>query len=81
MNPAANRIYVAGHRGMAGSAIVRQLLGEGQPEDRLVTRTRSKLDLTDQASVRSFFATEHIDEVYLAAARVGGIHRQQYPPG
>ena len=80
MNSGANRIYVAGHRGMAGSAIVRQLLGGGQPEDRLVTRTRAELDLTDQASVRSFFATERIDEVYLAAARVGGIHANNTRP-
>jgi len=65
---------------MAGSAIVRQLLGEGLPEDCLVTRTRAELDLTDQASVRSFFATERIDEVYLAAARVGGIHANNTRP-
>ena len=73
MNPGAKRIYVAGHRGMVGSAIVRQLIAGGHPEDRLITRTSAELDLTNQASVRSFFATERIDEVYLAAARVGGI--------
>ncbi len=80
MNSAVKRIYVAGHRGMVGSAIVRQLLGEGLPEDCLVTRTRAELDLTDQACVRSFFATERIDEVYLAAARVGGIHANNTQP-
>lgn len=66
------RIYVAGHTGMVGSAIVRRLteLGRGS----IVTRTRAELDLTDQAAVRAFFATEVIDMVYLAAARVGGIH-------
>ena len=66
------RTYVAGHTGMVGSAIVRRLteLGRGP----IVTRTRAELDLTDQAAVRAFFATEVIDEVYLAAARAGGIH-------
>lgn len=66
------QIYVAGHTGMVGSAIVRRLtrLGRGS----IVTRTRAELDLTDQAAVREFFATEVIDMVYLAAARVGGIH-------
>ena len=80
MNQEAKRIYVAGHRGMVGSAIVRQLTGDGLPEDCLVKRTRSELDLTDQASVRAFFATERIDEVYLAAARVGGIHANNTRP-
>jgi GDP-L-fucose synthase len=80
MNPPANRIYVAGHRGMVGSAIVRQLLADGQAEDCLVTRTSSELDLTNQASVRSFFASERIDEVYLAAARVGGIQANNTRP-
>lgn len=80
MSPEANSIYVAGHRGMVGSAIVRQLLGEGVPGDRLVTRTRAELDLTDQAAVRAFFAAERIDEVYLAAARVGGIQANNSKP-
>jgi len=66
------RIYVAGHTGMVGSAIARRLTGLGRGE--LVTRTRAELDLTDQAAVRAFFADEVVDEVYLAAARVGGIH-------
>jgi len=65
------RIYVAGHRGMVGSAIVRQL--EQQTGVELVLRTRSELDLTVQAEVNKFFETESIDQVYLAAAKVGGI--------
>lgn len=65
------RIYVAGHRGMVGSAIVRQLEQQGDVE--LVLRTRTELDLTNQAAVNAFFAAELIDQVYLAAAKVGGI--------
>ncbi|MGI2109495.1 GDP-L-fucose synthase [Shewanella frigidimarina] len=65
------RIYVAGHRGMVGSAIVRQLQAQGEVE--LILRTRSELDLTNQASVNAFFKAESIDQVYLAAAKVGGI--------
>ena len=67
------KIYVAGHRGMVGSAIVRALLAKGHPQERIVTRTRAELDLTDQAAVRAFFQAEKPDEVYLAAAKVGGI--------
>lgn len=66
-----SRIFVAGHRGLVGSAILRQLAAEGHPN--LVTRTRDELDLTDQAAVRAFFDRERIDVVFLAAARVGGI--------
>lgn len=66
------RIYVAGHRGMVGSAIVRALAVAGQAD--LVTRTRAQLDLVDQRAVNEFFAAERPDEVYLAAAHVGGIH-------
>jgi len=66
-----SRIYVAGHRGLAGSAIVRALQARGY--ETLVTRTHAELDLTDQAAVREFFATEHPEYVFLAAARVGGI--------
>jgi GDP-L-fucose synthase len=65
------RIYVAGHRGMVGSAIVRQLSARDNVE--IVTRTHKELDLLSQAAVADFFATEQIDQVYLAAAKVGGI--------
>jgi GDP-L-fucose synthase len=65
------RVYVAGHRGMVGSAIVRQL--QADPEVELVLRTRSELDLINQAAVQQFFQQERIDQVYLAAAKVGGI--------
>jgi GDP-L-fucose synthase len=70
---------VAGHRGMVGAAIVRQLESELGPSA-LVTRTREELNLTDQTSVRAFFATEQVDQVYLAAARVGGIHANNTYP-
>jgi GDP-L-fucose synthase len=73
-------IYVAGHRGMVGSAIVRQLLAQGQPADRIVTRTHAELDLTNQAAVNEFFAAERPDQVYLAAAKVGGIHANNTYP-
>jgi len=65
------RIFVAGHRGMVGSAIVRQL--EQQADVELVLRTRDQLDLLNQQEVADFFASEKIDQVYLAAAKVGGI--------
>lgn len=74
------KIYVAGHRGMVGSAIVRQLLAQGHPANRIVTRTHAELDLTDQAAVRTFFETEKPDQVYLAAAKVGGIHANNTYP-
>jgi GDP-L-fucose synthase len=74
------KIYVAGHRGMVGSAIVRQLLASGHKQEQIVGRTHSELDLTDQAAVRAFFASEKPDQVYLAAARVGGIHANNTYP-
>jgi len=74
------KIFVAGHRGMVGSAIVRQLLSAGHTPDQLVTRTRAELDLTEQAAVRAFFAQEKPTEVYLAAAKVGGIHANNTYP-
>ncbi len=66
------KIYVAGHRGMVGSAIVRNLQAKGYKN--IVTRTHAQLDLTNQQAVKTFFETEKPDQVYLAAAKVGGIH-------
>lgn len=66
-----DRIFVAGHRGLVGSAIVRRLQSEGYTN--LLLRTRSELDLTDGRAVREFFEAERPDYVFLAAARVGGI--------
>lgn len=65
------RVFVAGHRGMAGSAIARKLRERG--DTTVITRTRSELDLADQPQVRNFFKNEKIDQIYLAAAHVGGI--------
>ncbi|MEZ4986779.1 MAG: NAD-dependent epimerase/dehydratase family protein [Saprospiraceae bacterium] len=66
-----DKIYVAGHRGMVGSAIVRKLLSEEYYN--LVTRTSKELDLRDQAAVSQFFESERPDYVFLSAAKVGGI--------
>jgi GDP-L-fucose synthase len=66
------KIFVAGHRGMVGSAIVRRLKSLGQT--RIITRTRQELDLLDQKAVMDFMQAEKPDQVYLAAAKVGGIH-------
>jgi GDP-L-fucose synthase len=74
------KIYVAGHRGKVGSANVRRLLGQGIEASQIVTRTHAELDLTNQAAVREFFAAEQPTEVYLAAARVGGIHANNVFP-
>ena len=73
-----SKIYVAGHRGMVGSAIVRALKNQGQTH--FVVRTHAELDLTDQQAVRHFFETEKPDQVYLAAAKVGGIHANNTYP-
>lgn len=72
------RTFIAGHRGMVGSALVRQLEARGDAE--LITRTRAELDLTSQAEVSAFFEKEAIDQVYLAAAKVGGIHANNTYP-
>lgn len=74
------KIYVAGHRGMVGSAIVRHLVANGHPEDCIIGRTHAELDLTNQAAVRAFFEAEKPDQVYLAAAKVGGIHANNTYP-
>ena len=76
--PSPPRIYVAGHRGMVGAAIVRVLRERGL--DNIVTRTHAELDLTAQAAVRAFFAAEQPTQVYLAAAKVGGIHANNTYP-
>ena len=67
----ADKIYVAGHRGMVGSAILRELTRQGY--NNIVIKTRKELDLTRQAEVESFFEEEKPDYVFLAAAKVGGI--------
>ncbi|NHQ85981.1 GDP-L-fucose synthase [Iodobacter sp. HSC-16F04] len=67
-----HKIYIAGHRGMVGSAILRELNKQGLTN--IVTRTHAELDLTNQAAVNAFFAEEKPDFVFLAAAKVGGIH-------
>jgi GDP-L-fucose synthase len=72
-----SRIFIAGHRGMVGSALVRAL---GNAGNELIVKRRTDLDLTNQAAVQAFFATERIDQVYLAAARVGGIHANNVYP-
>ena len=72
------KIYVAGHRGMVGSAIVRVL--QSQAQTNIVVRSSAELDLTNQQAVRDFFKTEQPDQVYLAAAKVGGIHANNTYP-
>ena len=74
------RIFVAGHRGMVGSAIVRTLLAQGVDAQNIITRTHDELDLTDQRAVNEFFASEMPEQVYLAAAKVGGIHANNTYP-
>ncbi|MEJ2801431.1 GDP-L-fucose synthase [Comamonadaceae bacterium PP-2] len=72
------KIYVAGHRGMVGGAIVRHLEKKGYTN--IITRTHAELDLTNQSAVSQFFKDERPDEVYLAAAKVGGIHANNVYP-
>ncbi len=69
------RIYIAGHKGMVGSALVRQLA-----DHNLITRTHSELDLTNQVNVKKFIQQEKPDQIYLAAAKVGGIHANKTFP-
>ena len=78
VNMSRKTIFVAGHRGMVGSAIVRQL--EKEPSNRIITAARDNLDLTNQTQVNEFFAKNKIDQVYLAAAKVGGIHANNTYP-
>ena len=78
MDKAMEKIYVAGHRGMVGSAIMRTLEQQGQTN--FVTRTHAELDLTNQAAVQAFFQKEKPTQVYLAAAKVGGIHANNTYP-
>jgi GDP-L-fucose synthase len=73
-----DKIYVAGHQGMVGSAIVKTLRLQGQSN--IITRTHKELDLTNQASVKQFFEEERPNQVYLAAAKVGGIHSNNTYP-
>lgn len=75
-----DKIYIAGHRGMAGSAILRHLLASGLGLQDFVMRTHRELDLTNQAAVRAFFQEEKPDQVYLAAAKVGGIYANNTYP-
>lgn len=77
MNP-ESKIYVAGHRGLVGSSLVRNLQRRGH--NRLLLSSHAALDLTDQAAVKAFFASEKPDYVFLAAARVGGIHANNTYP-
>lgn len=72
MSDLNKRIFVAGHRGLVGSAIVRALNARGYGH--IVTRSHAELDLSEQSQVRAFFSAERIDEVYMGAAKVGGIH-------
>jgi len=72
------RIFVAGHNGMVGSALVRQLSADAN--NQIITANRQELDLTNQQAVLDFFATQSIDQVYLAAAKVGGIHANNTYP-
>jgi GDP-L-fucose synthase len=74
----SSRVYVAGHRGLVGSAVVRVLKAKGY--ENLILRARSELDLTEQSAVRAFFNQERPEAVILAAARVGGIHANNAHP-
>lgn len=72
------KVFIAGHNGMVGKALVRAFAASS--EHQLITRSREELDLTNQAAVKTFFETEQIDQVYLAAAKVGGIYANDTYP-
>ena len=74
---AKQRIFVAGHKGMVGSAITRLLKNQ---DVEIIAKDRSELDLLNQQDVQDFFQYEKIDQVYLAAAKVGGIHANNTYP-
>jgi GDP-L-fucose synthase len=78
MSMQAQRIFVAGHKGMVGSALVRLLAKD--PGNQIITASRTELDLLNQAAVQSYFAQHRFDQVYLAAAKVGGIHANNTYP-
>ncbi len=78
MSTKKTRIFVAGHKGMVGSALVRLLCKD--PLNEIITADRSQLDLLNQTAVQAFFATSFVDQVYLAAAKVGGIHANNTYP-
>jgi len=73
-----DKIYIAGHRGLVGSSIIRNLKANGY--ENIIGRTKSELDLRDQTNVRSFFWEEKPDYVFLAAAKVGGINWNKTNP-
>jgi GDP-L-fucose synthase len=75
-----SKIYIAGHRGLVGSALLRRLIAAGHNPQSLVLRTHSELELRDQAAVQAFFAQEKPEYVILAAAKVGGIHANNTYP-
>ena len=72
------RVFIAGHKGMVGSAIQRELAGD--PNITLITRSRAELDLTNQQQALDFFQSAKVDQIYLAAAKVGGIHANNTYP-
>lgn len=76
----SEKIFVAGHKGMVGSAIMRHLSLQGVPSHSIIVRSRSELDLTDQAATNSFFQNVRPSQVYMAAAKVGGIHANDTYP-
>ena len=72
------KVFVAGHRGMVGAALVAEL--KKTPDVEIITASRAELDLTNQAAVQAFFTRHRLDQVYLAAAKVGGIHANNTYP-